>query len=80
MGTASTTVADLERKVRARRDLPAPAARRALRELAGLSQDDLARVLNVTRSTVSRWESGEREPRPAILYQYVDLLDRLRAV
>jgi len=41
-----------------------------LRELAGLSQTDIAKLIGVSSSTVSRWESGERAPRSehAVLY------------
>lgn len=28
----------------------------------GLSQDDLAKLLGVTRETVTRWENGSRKP------------------
>lgn len=42
-----------------------------LRKLAGLSQQDLADRLNVTRQAVSRWESGKGSPT-------IDMLLRLR--
>jgi putative transcriptional regulator len=35
---------------------------RQLREAAGLSQSVLAKVLNVTTSTVGQWERGEKKP------------------
>lgn len=34
----------------------------ALRKEKNLSQDDLAKVFDVSQNTVSRWENGEREP------------------
>jgi transcriptional regulator with XRE-family HTH domain len=34
------------------------------RRAAGYTQEDLAHVLRVDRSTVSRWEGGETEPQP----------------
>lgn len=33
------------------------------RERKGYSQEVLAKMLGVTKSAVSRWESGERSPR-----------------
>lgn len=36
----------------------------AVRIAAGLTQEDLARQLDVERTTVYRWESGESTPRP----------------
>jgi transcriptional regulator with XRE-family HTH domain len=33
-----------------------------LREAAGLSQEDLARLVDVSVSTISRWERGLAEP------------------
>lgn len=35
---------------------------RTLREAAGLAQKDLATMLNVTRQTLSAWESGRTSP------------------
>lgn len=35
---------------------------KSLRERGGLSQADLARLVEVDRSAVSRWESGESQP------------------
>lgn len=65
-------------KMRARRALPIPAMRRAIRVGAGLSQSDVAEILGVHRETVARWESGDRTPRGTTLIAYVDLLDQLR--
>ena len=36
---------------------------RELRKLRGLSQEELARLVGVERSTVSKWETGEAKPR-----------------
>lgn len=36
---------------------------RELRKLRGLSQEELARIVGVERSTVSKWETGEAKPR-----------------
>jgi DNA-binding transcriptional regulator YiaG len=64
-------------KRRLRRRLPDPPMRRLVRERAGITQEDLAQVLGVDRATVSRWETGEREPRPSQLEGYLRALDRL---
>ena len=64
---------------RARRRLPEPPFGRLLRQGAHLSQDEIASALGVTRSAVSRWESGHRTPRGATLEEYIEILDRLAA-
>lgn len=64
-------------QARQRRSLPPPEVRRALRERARLSQGDLARVLRVDRATISRYESGDREPRLCVVARYAALLERL---
>lgn len=46
-----------------------------LRASRGVSQHALADRLGVTHSTVSRWESGERVPRPRRLQGIVQALD-----
>ena len=38
-----------------------------LREERGLSQDELAEKLFMTRQAVSRWENGETTPNPETL-------------
>lgn len=37
---------------------------REIRAKAGLNQEELAKVCQTTRPTVSRWELGKSEPRP----------------
>jgi len=66
-------------QARALRRLPSPAARRHLREQAGLSQYDIALELGVTREAVSFWEAGHHTPRPGTALAYLALLDRLAA-
>ena len=34
-----------------------------LREELALSQEQFSKLLNCSQSTISKWESGEREPR-----------------
>ena len=67
------------RRARARRELPAPAVRRHIRERAGLSQVDVGRALGVTREAVALWELGRRTPRPDTAIAYGALLDRLES-
>lgn len=73
-----TNIGKLVTKATASRALPPPAERRAVRERAGCSQDDVAAALHVTRAAVSRWENGERVPRGELLVSYVRVLDALR--
>jgi len=71
--------APIAAKVLARRRLPVPAMRRAIRLDAGLTQADVAETMGVHRESVARWEAGARTPRGRTLVAYVDLLDELRA-
>ena len=48
---------------------------RRLRTEKGLSQDELAEKLFVTRQAVSRWETGETTPNPETLKQLSRLFD-----
>ena len=66
-------------QVRASQRLPSPAAARAIRLAADVSQVAMASELRVHRVTVARWESGARRPRGAFLVRYLELLDALRA-
>ena len=64
-------------RARRSRTLPPPTMRRALRERWKLSQTDVAKVLDVTYPTISRWESGSREPRGAARERYQAFLEKL---
>jgi transcriptional regulator with XRE-family HTH domain len=64
-------------RARRRRGFPSPAERRLLRLRAGLTQADVAVSLGTTTAAVSRYESGDREPRGAILDAYLTVLERL---
>jgi transcriptional regulator with XRE-family HTH domain len=64
---------------RKRRGLPDPRTRQMIRVRAGLSQGELAAVIGVDRASISRWESGAREPADAHLASYLEALDRLMA-
>ena len=63
--------------VKARHQLPTPALARALRESAGVSQQQMADEIGVHWTTVSRWETGRRSPRGRVLVAYVALLQAL---
>ena len=63
--------------VRARHRLRAtPATARVMRQEAGLSQQDVADVLSVTRAAVSRWERGSRLPSGPRAVDYIRFLKR----
>ncbi|RRR83525.1 DNA-binding transcriptional regulator [Streptomyces sp. RP5T] len=57
--------------------LPPPAERRAVREELNVSRAQLARVLDVSASTVGGWESG-REPSGEVREKYAYFLDGAR--
>lgn len=69
---------ELGRKIRAHRTLPPPAMRKALREAAGLTQEDVAAALHIRRESVSRYEHSKRRPRGRVLVAYAELLEELR--
>lgn len=62
---------------RVRRRLPTPAARRHLRNSAGISQAAIAEAVGVSREAVSLWESGLRTPSPEHAERYLEVLDQL---
>lgn len=75
----TATVAEkIRSRLQVRRDLPDPAQRREIRETAGLSQQELADVIGVTRQAVSHWEAGIRTPRGGVLDRYIDAIRALR--
>jgi DNA-binding XRE family transcriptional regulator len=57
--------------------LPSPRERRQLRQATGMRLVDVARVLHVDTSTVSRWERGFVDPHGSARLVYVAFLDRL---
>lgn len=60
--------------------LPPPAVRGRLRKAHGLTQAQLAEALEVKRLAVTRWESGEAEPRGRRREAYARLLAELSAL
>lgn len=77
MKTVIDTVTLALRRTQAQRQLPAPAQRRLIRHAAGVSLEAIARELNVTPTTVWRWEHGQRVPRDP--ERYLKLLHRIAA-
>lgn len=79
-GYMSDTPADVIRaRLQVRRNLPQPAQCRALRVAAGLSQQDMAEAVGVTRAAVSHWENGARRPRGQVLARYTEAIGALRS-
>jgi len=58
----------------ARRDLPPPQVRRALRIAAGLSLAEVASAVGVSRQAVAHWEGGSRRPAAKHLTAYCQAL------
>jgi transcriptional regulator with XRE-family HTH domain len=44
-----------------------------MREYAGLTREELAGLLGVVRLTERRWETGRRNPRPAMLARVAEV-------
>lgn len=66
----------LVEEIRAAR-LPDPENRRRIRDRAGVSLREMARLLGVAPMTVLRWEHGQAKPRRANAASYRELLDVL---
>ncbi|MHC3394098.1 sigma factor-like helix-turn-helix DNA-binding protein [Streptomyces lavendulocolor] len=60
--------------VRPASPLPTPKERRRLREALSLSEEQLARLVGVTRATVRSWETGRTSPRGRKRDTYVRIL------
>ena len=73
----SATLQTLSDRVRYRQELPPPSARRMLRQAAGVSLQDIADVVGVTRQAVATWEDG-RTPRGQSLPRYLEVIETLR--
>ena len=66
----------LERADR-RRNFPKPIERRLLRIRAGLTQADIANAIGSSAATISRYETGARDPSATTRERYSKVLDRL---
>ncbi|NPV92093.1 MAG: helix-turn-helix transcriptional regulator [Firmicutes bacterium] len=52
-----------------------PARLKAMRDLRGLTQRQLAKKMNVSPSTIALYETGDRNPDPQMLKRLADCLD-----
>jgi DNA-binding transcriptional regulator YiaG len=59
------------------RALARSGAARSVRLAAGLSLSEMARPVEVSPTTIFRWENGERVPRGEPALRYLELLERL---
>jgi DNA-binding transcriptional regulator YiaG len=73
-----TTTERVGAYLRVRNALPAPQERAALRKAAGLTQRELAKLLDVSQAAVALWETGAREPAGTNRVKYVEALGVLR--
>ena len=74
-----TSIDKLIGEIRDRQALPPPAVRRQIRKRAGASLAAFGETLGVSAQAVANWETGAREPRPAALRAYRELLERVQA-
>ena len=58
--------------------LPEPERRKAIRVAAGVTQREVASLIGVTKVTIHRYESGDREPRGERRVRYAEALEALR--
>jgi HTH-type transcriptional regulator/antitoxin MqsA len=72
---ARNTVLDL---VRARKRLPSPAIRVAIRKEARVTQAQMADQLGVHRVTFASWEKGDLRPTDEHCLAYLELLEALQ--
>ena len=53
-----------------------PQVMKEARKRRGLTQDDLAEIMGVTKNTIQNWESGRRQA-PGKLEMFIKLCDEL---
>lgn len=52
-----------------------PSLVKAIREKRGLTQEQLAREIGVSFSTVNTWENGHRKPQPYLAKRLLEMAD-----
>jgi transcriptional regulator with XRE-family HTH domain len=75
--TTTSLLDDVLAQAAAARELPTAAEARAIREAAGITQQQIGDVVGVDRATICRWESGKRRPRGANVRFYFAVLKRI---
>jgi DNA-binding transcriptional regulator YiaG len=65
-------------EVEARRALPPPPVRRAIRRAAKVSQEKVGAAVGVTGVAVLHWEHGRVEPSSEHVGPYVEVLNKLK--
>ena len=48
---------------------------KSARQIKGLTQEELADIVGITRASIARYEAGDREPSNAILVRMADTLE-----
>jgi DNA-binding transcriptional regulator YiaG len=71
---------DLRNLARAHERLRDRRTARAIRIRAGITEAQMAQALNVSQSTISRWEGGSRQPRGQAAVRWVQILNELDSV
>lgn len=74
----STVADEIRSRLGIRCNLPDPAECREAREAAGMSQQEIAQIVGVSKQAVSHWEAGIRTPRGALLYRYAEAVRALQ--
>ena len=75
---AAMSLDELKELVQARRELPPPGVRRALREGAGITRAQIAATVGVTKAAVAFWEAGQRNPSREHVQAYLQVLEALK--
>jgi transcriptional regulator with XRE-family HTH domain len=63
-----------------RQSLPPPEARRLLRLMAGVTQQELADTLGISAASLCRYECGHRNPIGRIRLRYIQVCEELARV
>lgn len=74
MGTLESRLEQLRERRAIADQLPPRGERRRLRTRVGLSQQDIADAVGVSRESVCRWETTDAVPRNEHLVRYVEVL------